>query len=154
MKNFLMLVSTLLITSNVFAGTSATLKLVGSVPKKFDLAIDVSSATLDLTATKSDFKVATLTEKSNSSSGYKVTVASAGLGHLVRVGGTEKFSYNLKYGGQSVGLGSTAGGSVSTSSTGVVTNTKDVTLSYTGVLPESMVEGSYEDTLTFTISAN
>jgi hypothetical protein len=143
-----------LISTNAFSASSAVLKLVGVVPKKLDIGIDVSTAALDLSVNKVDFKIATITEKSNSNNGYKILITSLNLGNLVRVSGNEKFSYGIKYGGAAANLTSAAGQSFSNSSSGAVTASKDVLISYTGVAAQSMLEGSYEDTITFAISAN
>ena len=126
------------------------------VPKKVAITVTpvtVASA-LDLSTTQADLKVATVNEQSNSKTGYKVTITSANLGKLKRTDGAEVFSYSLKYGGAAVGL-SSAGGTVFTNSTAASVNvSKDLAVSYTGVANESMVEGTYADTLTLNIASN
>jgi hypothetical protein len=154
MKFSSLILATILFSNVALAGTSASLHLTGTVAKKLDVSIDVASATLDLTVNKTDFKVATVTEKANSNNGYKITVASANLSKLKRVGGTEVFAYTLKYGTSTMLLTTAAGVTETRATTGVISQTKDVLISYTGAAPETMVEGSYEDDLTFTIAAN
>lgn len=144
----------ILLSANIYSATSATLHLTGTVPKKLDISIDVSTVSLDLTANKNDFKIATVTEKSNSNGGYKVNITSQNLGKLKREGGTEQFNYSLKYGGSSMALTSAAGGSQIVTASGVQSQAKDVLISYTGAAAETMVEGTYSDLLTLTISAN
>lgn len=157
MKKLLIATSLLTLTTTSFAATSGTLLLQGIVAKKVNIVVTptaVASA-LVLETSQTDLKVATANEQSNSSTGYKVTVSSANLGKLKRTDGSEVFSYTLKYGGSAVGL-STAAGSVVTnsSSASVVNANKDMSISYTGVAAETMVEGTYADTLTVNIASN
>ncbi len=157
MKKLLIATTLLTLTTTSFAATSGTLLLQGIVAKKVSIVVTpqaVASA-LVLETSQTDLKVATAVEQSNSSTGYKVTVSSANLGKLKRTDGSEVFSYTLKYGGASVGL-STAAGSVVTnsSSASVVNASKDLAISYTGVAAETMVEGTYADTLTVNIASN
>lgn len=154
MKKTFATFSFILFSLTAFADSSVNLKLVGNVPKKLDISIDNTLATLDLSSNKSDYKIATLTEKSNSNNGYKIKISSLNLGKLQRSGGVEKFSYDLKYGTIALDLSSADGASLSNSSYGVLTTSKDLTISYTGISSDRMVEGSYEDTLTFQIEAN
>lgn len=155
MKKIIILITSFTSTA-LLAGTTATLVLTGSVPKRLDISLDVSSVSLDLTTTRNNFKIATITEKSNSNTGYKVTLTSANRGVLKRTGGTETFTYGLKYGStnltsQGVVAGDTIVGSASA---GVFNVSKDLYISYTGVPAENMVEGTYEDTVSLTIAAN
>ena len=157
MKKLLIATSLLTLTTTSFAATSGTLLLQGIVAKKVNIVVTptaVASA-LVLETSQTDLKVATANEQSNTSTGYKVTVSSANLGKLKRTDGSEVFAYTLKYGGAAVGL-STAAGSVVTnsSSASVVNANKDMSISYTGVAAETMVEGTYADTLTVNIASN
>jgi hypothetical protein len=156
MKNLMTTLALTVLTSTAFAGTNATLVLSGSVPKKLDISLDTNAVVLDLTTSKNLVKIATVTEKSNSNTGYKVTIASANKGVLKRVGGTETFAYTLKYGSTPLtAQGVTAGDTIVGSSSAGLTNVnKDLAISYSGVAAESMVEGSYEDTINLTIAAN
>jgi hypothetical protein len=157
MKKFLIATSLLTLTTTSFAATSGTLILQGIVAKKVSIVVTpqaVASA-LVLETSQTDLKVATAVEQSNSSTGYKVTVSSANLGKLKRTDGSEVFSYTLKYGGASVGLSTAAGSVVTNSSSASVVNvSKDMAISYTGVAAETMVEGTYADTLTVNIASN
>ena len=109
---------------------------------------------LNLSATQTDLKVASVKEQSNSKGGHKLTITSANLGKLKRTDGADIFSYSMKYNGSVVALSTTAGASLVSSSAASVSTNKTVSISYTGVPQESMVEGVYTDTLTFTIAAN
>ncbi len=157
MKRFLAMTAILsMATTTAFSATSGTLLLQGVVAKK--VSIDVTpqaiASALDLEVSQTDLKVATVNEKSNSNTGYKVTITSANLGKLKRSGGAEVFSYSLKYGGASVALGTAAGTVISTASAAVANVNKDLNVSYTGVAAETMVEGSYSDTITLNIASN
>lgn len=157
MKKLLIATSLLTLTTTSFAATSGTLLLQGIVAKKVSIVVTpqaVASA-LVLETSQTDLKVATAVEQSNSSTGYKVTVSSANLGKLKRTDGSEVFAYTLKYGGASVGLSTAAGSVVTNSSSASVVNvSKDMAISYTGVAAETMVEGTYADTLTVNIASN
>lgn len=145
-----------LTTTSTFAATSGTLLLQGIVAQKVSVTVTAQSvaSALNLSATQSDLKVGSVNEQSNSKTGYKLTISSANLGKLKRTDGSEVFAYSLKYGGSSVAL-STAAGTTITNNIGAVVNVnKDLNVSYTGVAAETMVEGTYQDTLTLNIAAN
>ncbi|MBC7713945.1 MAG: fimbrial protein [Rhizobacter sp.] len=145
-----------LTTADAYSATTSTILLQSIVPKKVAITItpvSVASA-LDLSTTQADLKVASVNESSNSKTGYKVTITSANLGKLKRTDGSEVFAYSLKYGGSSVGLSTAAGSSFTNASASIVNANKDLNVSYTGVTPESMIEGTYQDTLTLNIASN
>lgn len=98
--------------------------------------------------------IAIINERSNSIFGYKVTITSANLSNLKRTasGATEVFPYTIKYNGVNAPV-NTVAGYTTTSNTILANVNKDLTIAYTGVPAESMVEGTYADTLTFTIAA-
>ena len=154
MKRSLMTLAALVITTSSFAATTGTLLLKGQVGQVLSITVTPTAiaTTLPLDVTQNDTKVATVNERSNSITGYKVTVSSANQGKLVRTNGSEVFSYNLKYGGQTANLGSPQ--TFSTGTAAAVNVNKDVTISYTGVPAENMLAGEYTDTVTFVIAAN
>jgi hypothetical protein len=134
--------------------TVATLILKGVIPSILSITItaDPLATTLALNTTQSNTKVATVQEKSNSSSGYKITIDSTYNGKLVRAGGTEYVAYTMTYGGQNVDL--TTNYEITNLASAAVSNNKDIKISYTGIPEDQLVAGSYGDTVTFTISAN
>lgn len=136
------------------ASTTGTLLLRGNVPEILSIQVNAEggATSLDLSTDKTDYKVATVLERSNSSTGYTVSISSLNNGSLVRSGGSESFGYTMKYDGSSVDLSS--GASFNNAAAAAVASNKDVTISYTGVASEEMVAGDYEDTVTFTIAAN
>ncbi len=140
---------------SVNAATTGTLLLQGVVTKKLSIqvnALAVASA-LDLTATQTDLLVASVNEKSNSNTGYKVNVKSANLGKLKRSGAAEVVSYSMKYGTSSVDLSTASGQTFNNAGAAVVNVNKDVKISYTGTPEDSLIEGTYSDTVTFEISS-
>jgi hypothetical protein len=154
MKRSLIVLAALALTTSSFAATSGTLLLKGQVGQVLSILVtpETIAATLPLDVSQTDTKVATVNEKSNSSTGYKVTVSSANLGSLIRTGGSEAFPYSLKYNGSAVDL--SAPQIFSNPSAASVNVDKDVSISYTGVPAENMVAGEYVDTVTFEIAAN
>lgn len=141
------------------AATTGQLLLQGVVPAV--LAISVSpqpiATALDLTTTQTDLFVGSVTEQSNSNTGYKITVSSLNDGSLLRSGGAETFNYTFKYDGQSINLVGSSNTPVTAKNQGTggsYNTSSDVTVSYTGVAAASMVAGTYQDTLTLEISAN
>ncbi len=143
-------------TTTSFAATTGTLLLQGVVAQKVSVAVTpatVASA-LDLSTTQSDLTVGSVNVQSNSKTGYKLTISSANLGKLKRTDGAEVMSYTMKYGATSVGLSSAAGTTFTNSSGSIVNINTALSISYTGVAAESMVEGTYNDTVTLNIAAN
>lgn len=138
------------------SATTGTITIQGSVPQV--LAISVAGVgsynALDLSSTQTDLTVANVTELSNSRTGYTVTVSSANGGNLVHsTSPTVTLGYTAKYGSSAtLNLGSVA--TVTDQATpGVHLTTKAFKVSYTGAAAQSMLEGTYSDTLTFTIAA-
>lgn len=157
MKKFLAITALLTLgISQSYAATSGTLILQGVVPNKISILVTpvaVASA-LNLETTQTDLKVATVNERSNSKTGYKVTISSSNLGKLKRTDGPEVVSYTMKYGGSAVGLSTSAGTVFTSTATTSVNVNKDVAISYTGTAAESMIEGTYSDTITLNIASN
>jgi hypothetical protein len=153
MKNVITLIA-LLLTSHAMSATNGMILLRGNVPQILSVQINAESIanTLPLDTTQVNTKIASINERSNSNTGYKVAISSANQGKLVRTGGTEVLNYTLKYDGNNVTLLSTH--EFSSPAVNAVNQNKDLTVSFTGVNSENMVAGEYTDMLTFTISAN
>lgn len=156
MKKILLATTFLTLPLLSFAATSGSLLLQGTVAQKISLAVTPASAasTLDLALSQTDLVVASVNEKSNSKTGYKVTITSANLSKLKRVDGLDVLSYTMKYNGSAVSLSSAAGTTITDSAASSVNTNKDVSISYTGLAAELMIEGTYDDTVTFSIAAN
>lgn len=156
MKKLLAGATILLMTTSSFAATTGTLLLQGLVAQKISVFVtsQAIASTLDLSTSQTDLVVATMNEKSNSKSGYKMTISSVNLSKLKRTDGLEVLSYTMKYNGSAVALSSAAGSTITNSSASSVNINRNVSISYTGISAELMVEGTYADTVTFTIAAN
>lgn len=137
------------------AATTGNLLLQGVVTKKLSILVTPNSvaSSLNLEVTQTDLVVASVNERSNSNTGYKVKVTSSNLGKLKRSGGTEVVSYSLKYGTNSVDLSTISGQTFNNAGAAVANVNRDVKVSYTGTPAESLVEGTYADSVTFEISA-
>lgn len=155
MKKTIASILFLTLVTPAFSATSGFFLLRTEVPRKVSItiaAVSVASA-LDLSTTQSNLKVANATAMSNSSTGFKVTFTSANLGKLKRVTGSEVFPYTMKVGGLNVGLSTASGTTFNINQTQPTTISRDITISYTGKPLETMIEGTYLDTITLTIAA-
>lgn len=156
MKNFIALAILTSLSFSAVAATSGNLKLKGKVPKKLSIVVtpDPIALNLDLEASPTALLVASVNEKSNSSTGYKITADSLNDGKLVNQSdNTQSVTYSMTYNGASVNL-AIVDVVKNISASGVYDNNSDVKIAYTGAPHESRVEGNYTDTVTFTISAN
>lgn len=144
----------LLVSSTTMAATSGTLYIKGNVPEIMSISVTPENlaTNLPLGQTQTNVKLAMVQEKSNSQTGYKVTIGSANNGKLVRDSGTEEFPYTLSYASQPLNLASPV--VITNAGASAVTRNREVTISYTGVAEDQLVAGDYSDTITFTISAN
>lgn len=144
------------IASAAHAGDIGTITISGTVPTSTSIEVSAvaGSNSLNLTERVVDLLVANVTEQSNSTAGYRVTLASANGGAL-KNGAQGTFAYSAKYDDNNVNL-RTEGQQVSNTghTTSVVNVTKALTISYTGQPSASLMAGTYSDTLTFTIAAN
>lgn len=149
MKTYLILAS-LLITLTVNAGTTAILYLKGTVPYILDISIapESTATNLDLSQSYTNLLVATLSERSNSLTGYTVTITSANQGKLMN--GTAFVPYQLSYGDNNVNL---INGEILTwDFTSAAPVNRNIKVTYTG--SETLAAGDYTDTVTFTIASN
>lgn len=144
----------LAITSMTYAATdSATLNLRGVVDRVVDISVAAESVAqaLDLSSTATNLKVATVTERTNDTGSFSVSVASQNGGKLKHTNGNV-FNYTMTYGGQNVNL--STGTSFSRAGNALSSQAYDVNVSYTGVADSLMVAGDYTDVVTFTITQN
>lgn len=155
-KYFSLMAVGLLAVSSASAALTGNITIQGAVANAVVINVTATAGynALDLSATAADLQVASVNEKSNVATGYKVTLASANAG-LLKNGTIDSLTYTAKYNGTSVTLSTTAQTVTNTTSgTGLVNVTKPVVISYTGQAPDTMMAGTYSDTLTFTIAAN
>lgn len=94
-------------TSMAFAATTGNLLLQGTVPALLSIEVtaEALASSLPLDTTQTDSKVATVNEKSNSNTGYKVNISSANAGALVHESVASSFiNYTITYDGSAVDL--------------------------------------------------
>lgn len=162
-------ISTIAIATPAFAASQATLKLTGSVPASTYITVassNVETGATDTTYTIDSSKLTTagantvsniayVFETSNRKAGYTVTASSAHSGKLTMddssASDAASISYALLYGSDEKSLTSTQTVTDVSSLTQKTTNTKAVGLKITG--NANALEGTYKDTITFTITA-
>lgn len=156
MKKLISLAVLASLSFSAIAATSDDLELKGAVPKRLSILVTPApiALNLDLEASPTALEVASVNEKSNSNSGYKITADSLNDGKLVNpAAGAVDVIYSMTYDGNAVDLTTTD--VVKTIGTaGLYDNDSIVEIAYIGAPHESRVEGDYTDTITFTISAN
>jgi hypothetical protein len=150
----LLTIAIMSLSFTALAETSDTLLLKASVGSRLSIAVRAEqiASNLPLETSQINTKVATVHERSNSKSGYKVTISSANGGKLVREKGSQQFPYSLSYDDNSLDLSNSV--EITHSEAKSASVHKDVKISYTGVSSEDMVQGEYSDIVTFGISAN
>ncbi len=145
----------LLVASPVWAATTDTLLLKGTVPAVLDIDVvpTTLATTLPLDTTQINGYVADVNVKWNTVSGAKVVITSANGGQLRHSSvATSVINYTL----QTPSAGTFALTSPQTFSApiaGPQNITEALGINYTGVPYDLLVEGDYTDTVTFTISA-
>lgn len=152
----------LVVLTGAMAAPGAMAALTGSILLQGSVAAATSITVtgtgnynaLDLAVTATDLAVATVNEANNTTTGYKVTVASTNAG-LLKNGTAQSLAYTAKYNGATFTLSTTPQTVTNvTSSTAIVNVNKTLTISYTGQAASAMLAGTYSDTLQFTIAAN
>ena len=143
---------------------SVCLAVTGRLAELIDIYSDREPGIryMDLTTTEAGRLIATVNERSNSSTGYTVTLTSANLAADVS-GATEPFfahttasgtlEYTLTYGGAAV-AGWSSGSAVITDTVGTTAPewlSKELRISYVG--STTLPAGDYEDVVALTISA-
>lgn len=155
MKKFFILALATMTMTSAFAATTGTLLLKGTVPRLLDITVTAApiASTLPLNTTQANTQVAVINEKSNSNTGYKVSISSGNLGKLVHQSvASSVVNYTLRYNGGSVNLAT--GQTFTYAGAGANNNNRNVDISYTGIAHDLLIEGDYTDTVTFTIAAN
>ena len=137
--------------------TTGQVRLTGSVPLLCELSVQQEPGAIDIpdiSAGHTGRHIATVTENCNSPSGYTVTVSAANTsdhtGQFVDTVSNDAHPFTLSYNGIAVN----PGGVVTDNPSVAVNVQKNVTITY----PEDptltgAVASTYEETLTFTISA-
>ncbi|OUR95472.1 hypothetical protein A9Q84_16700 [Halobacteriovorax marinus] len=155
-KLITMAAASVLLATPVMAAPQGTLLLQGSIGQV--LSLDVSAETgvndqLDLTTTTTDLKVASVNEVSNSNTGYKIFIRTANGGSL-KNGSLDQVTYTMDYDGAPVTLSINDQIAKTVVNGGVYNHDSDVEISYNGTPAASLTQGTYSDTVTFTIQVN
>ena len=143
---------------------SVNITVTGRMARLLDIYSDREPGIrfMDLTVTRTDKLIATVNERSNSATGYRVSVTSKNLAddsggatepYFLHSASAGQLTYSLKYDGTAVGPWSsgTAQLTDSGSTTAPEWLSKQLQISYSGSI--SLPAGDYEDILTLTISA-
>jgi len=155
MKKIFVLALAITTMTSAFAATTGTLLLKGTVPRLLDITVTAQpiASTLPLNTTQTNTVVASVNEKSNSVTGYKVSISSANAGKLVHQSvSSSSINYTLRYNSAAINL--VTGQTITYSSSLPANANRSVDISYTGVAHDLLIEGDYSDTVTFTIAAN
>lgn len=134
------------VTLPAAAAGSVDIEIVGIVPESCNIAIDNGRATLDLSGSLRQVRIATVTENCNRSGGYVVTVRSAQNGVLASSAGG--IAYEITYGGEAVDLGDEE--ALERLGPDIAGTARDLLVT----VPEGdYAEGVYRDVITIEISA-
>ncbi len=143
-------------TTQTFAATTGTITLSGSVAAATAIVVTGVGGynNLDLTTSQTNLQVANVREINNTANGYTVRMSSANAGAL-KNGTAGSITYTAKYNGVTANLAVAPVTVTSSPAANAVVNVvKPLSISYTGVAADSLMAGTYSDTLTFTITAN
>lgn len=153
---FTVFVALTTVTTSAFGALTGSITISGSVAAATAITVTSSPGynTLDLSNSVTDLQVASVRETNNTTLGYRVTLTSANAGQL-KNGSVGSLAYSAKYNGASVTLSTTPQTITNTGNSNTVVNVlKPLAISYTGAAANTMMAGTYSDTLTFTIAAN
>jgi hypothetical protein len=132
---------------------SAVINLSGVIHPRVTITADVEDVTLDLYADAANVEIATVTEWSNIRAGYDVTLSSTNSGKLLNsVAAGEVLPYTVSYAGVShdISLGAVNVTNSVDKAVGMGL-AKPLGISYTADM--DLGDGTYNDSLTFTITA-
>jgi hypothetical protein len=137
-----------------FALGTGTLTISGTMPLLETISASPASYTLDLVNGVTGVTVATVTETCNRKTGYTVSISDSNNGSLSKSGASEGVPYTLSYGGGSYFTPSTTGAIVSTATGKTEKAGTANSLKITIPPPTALFDdGTFTDTLTFTITA-
>jgi hypothetical protein len=151
-----LIIMSLLISSSVFAASSGTLLLKGTVLVSSDVVVVplAKATTLNVTTGEVSTSVANVNETSNNRLGYKINLTSANGGKLkLTTDVTKTISYTMDYAGKVLTLSTTAQTAKTVSSLSAkTTSTSLVKITTTGNI--NALGGDYTDTVTISIVSN
>lgn len=143
-----------LLAATSFAATTGTLLLKSTVSKIHSLEVNPTTlaSTLPLNVTQNNSEVATVKIKSNSNTGFKITISSANQGKLIhQANQSSVMPYSITYDSNAVNL--VSGTVLNFPGNNPNARNDKVRISYTGVPHANLQQGDYTDTVTFTISS-
>jgi hypothetical protein len=142
-----------------FALPTGSLALSGLVTTTVDVTVTAETGTLAATALPillgaTHYKIATINEKSNSKTGYTLSVGSTN-GFTLKSTGTDAVAYTLTYG--TTDFTSLSGAVILTTSlaakTALAGVSKELFITFPATTATLLTADTYGDTLTFTIAA-
>lgn len=163
-KSALAAIAGLCAALSLHAATSGTLLLTGTEPAILTITVTTNPAagSLALNTNVTNLLVGTVTEQSNDTAGYTVTLSSANalalpapFAFLKSATTRDTLPYAIQYGGAAVNfLGTGAAATISnvTSKTTATGTTNNITISFSGA-SANLGAAIYTDTLTFSIIA-
>lgn len=155
-KLILLFISIGLTITNAFSATTGTLIISGIIPVMLGINVVTLplASNLTLNTAASNMKIATITEQSNSNTGYDIMISSLNAGKLKRVGSADFINYTVTYGSLSAAtLSASPISAVSQSVSGVYVVNRDFGISYAATPYNSKLAGTYTDTVTLSIQA-
>lgn len=149
-----MIISLFLISTSVFAASTASLNIKGTVAESCSVSLveTIDASTVDILAGESGIKVATVTETCNRQAGYSIFMTSQNGGKMMS--GANSVPYTMAYFNTSYKTITSVPLMMKTVSnlTGKTTATSDILITVIG--QPNMLSGVYTDTITISIQGN
>ncbi len=140
---------------NLYAATTGSLSVSGAVAAATAVVVTptAGASSLNLATTQTNLNIGSVQEINNTTLGYALKVASTNAGKL-KNGTLGSVNYTAKYNAVTFTLSATPQTiTASAPAITVVNVTKPITISYTGVPAQNLMQGTYTDTLTFSITS-
>lgn len=152
-KKVFFILTYIFLTVSVFSqwNDTGTLTVRGNMPLITELRIIDNGVTLNLEQPQTDVVIASVIERSNSSSGYRVTLTSLNGGNLVS--SDDEMEYSILYDGSDVDLSNPSIISENNNRTSLGGIEKELSVTHSGSSEELLLsDGDYSDSLTFEIT--
>jgi len=150
-----LLIAMLMVSSSVFAASTGTLTLTGTVVPVNDIVINLIDPSVNITAGVSGKLVATVSETSNNLAGYRIRMKSVNASRLIHASDSTKLTaYTVSYDGRpAVSLTATDQDvKPAEALPGLTTDTSNINVNVTAY--PLAPAGVYSDTITISIVAN
>lgn len=152
-KKVFFILTYIFLTVSVFSqwNDTGTLTVRGNMPLITELRIIDNGVTLNLEQPQTDVVIGSVLERSNSSSGYRVTLTSLNGGSLVS--SDDEMEYSILYDGSDVDLSTPSIISENNNRTSLGGIEKELSVTHSGSSEELLLsDGDYSDSLTFEIT--